>query len=71
MLLNIIIYMQRCSAIYRDFAALQGLMRKLLAVRQGTSNTTSLPPTFLKVCVQWEIVPSASMSKVIHCNGDH
>lgn len=37
---------QSASAIYRAFAAMQVLMRRLSAVRQRTSNTAALPPTF-------------------------
>lgn len=58
--------MQSVCAIYRAFAAMQVLMRRLSTVRQSSSNTAALPPTSHTLCTVADSALSAltDMSKL-------
>ena len=62
LLCNITIHSQSLSALCRPFATMQVLMRRLSAVRQRTSDTSALPPTFLS-----HTVHSGRLCTVVHC----
>lgn len=59
---NVIIHSRSASALCRPFTTMQVLMSRLSAVRQRTSDTSALPPTFLS-----HTVHSGRLCTVVDC----